>query len=410
MSVRWLAALLLCTVAMGPVVGVAGTYTVLHAFTGGADGDYPYTAVIMGSDGTLYGGTQGGGDLSCVTPSTSRGCGTVYKISPTGQFTTLTTFHGPNGVAVNTPLLLAGDTLYGGTEYGGVKGFGVLFSVKTDGSGFQLIHQFSGPDGGGPIGQLVRAPDGGFYGLAQRGGTKSEFQSNGVLYHVKANGYFAVLHRFSSTQGAGPQSLLIDPHTGTLFGSTSAIGTAFSTVFSYAPATGVFTTLHVFTKEEGEDPYLGSIGNDGFLYGANAEGGPAQGIYGTLFTLAPTQTGYRFVLLGIFHAPTGAFPTSGPTLAGQNDLIGTDTGAGENPTTVYGYDRAVGRKRTVFTFPPAEAGADTELLATQPIVAPGGTIYGTTAEGGSPTCMLDGFPDPNGCGVVYSLDLSGSSR
>jgi uncharacterized repeat protein (TIGR03803 family) len=55
-----------------------GDETVLHSFTGGADGEFPYAGLTMDSHGNLYGTTQGGGAI-CYTSFT---CGVVFKITP----------------------------------------------------------------------------------------------------------------------------------------------------------------------------------------------------------------------------------------------------------------------------------------------------------------------------------------
>jgi uncharacterized repeat protein (TIGR03803 family) len=55
----------------------SGRETVLHSFTGGADGAAPIAGLVMDAGGALYGTALGGGDQGCVS-----GCGTVFKIVP----------------------------------------------------------------------------------------------------------------------------------------------------------------------------------------------------------------------------------------------------------------------------------------------------------------------------------------
>jgi uncharacterized repeat protein (TIGR03803 family) len=57
----------------------SGGETVLHSFTGGADGAFPEAGLAIDSGGTLYGTAEHGGDLSCEP---SYGCGVVFEISP----------------------------------------------------------------------------------------------------------------------------------------------------------------------------------------------------------------------------------------------------------------------------------------------------------------------------------------
>ncbi|MGA2370950.1 MAG: choice-of-anchor tandem repeat GloVer-containing protein [Candidatus Korobacteraceae bacterium] len=55
------------------------TYTDLHDFTGGSDGAYPFSTVILDANGNLYGTASAGGiALSCSGP----GCGVVWEITP----------------------------------------------------------------------------------------------------------------------------------------------------------------------------------------------------------------------------------------------------------------------------------------------------------------------------------------
>jgi uncharacterized repeat protein (TIGR03803 family) len=58
-------------------------YTSLHDFTGGSDGNLPYSNVTIDTDGTLYGTAESGGsfegDCNHLTPA---GCGVVWMIKP----------------------------------------------------------------------------------------------------------------------------------------------------------------------------------------------------------------------------------------------------------------------------------------------------------------------------------------
>jgi len=69
---------------------------------------------------------------------------------------TLTTLHSfnPNidGAQPVSGVVLAGSTLYGTASEGS---YGNVFSLKTDGTGFTVLHSFSGSDGAGPKGGLL---------------------------------------------------------------------------------------------------------------------------------------------------------------------------------------------------------------------------------------------------------------
>jgi uncharacterized repeat protein (TIGR03803 family) len=66
---------------MGTVfkLDTAGNETLLHSFTGGADGAYPEAGLAMDAAGNLYGTAAVGGRPGCWS---SQGCGVVFKITP----------------------------------------------------------------------------------------------------------------------------------------------------------------------------------------------------------------------------------------------------------------------------------------------------------------------------------------
>jgi uncharacterized repeat protein (TIGR03803 family) len=98
-----------------------GKLTVLHTFTGGADGGNPCAGVVADSAGNLYGTTYQGGVAGAGVYHS--GAGVVYKIDTSGKFTVLYTFTGGTdgsdpiaGVTLDSAGNLDGTTYYGGTE------------------------------------------------------------------------------------------------------------------------------------------------------------------------------------------------------------------------------------------------------------------------------------------------------
>jgi uncharacterized repeat protein (TIGR03803 family) len=98
------------------------SFTNLHSFTGGSDGDNPYAGLIS-SGNTLF-GTAGNGGNSFD--------GTLFAVTTNGAgFTTLHTFtNNPDGVSPHASLILSGNTLYGTAEGGGTNGNGMVFSLS----------------------------------------------------------------------------------------------------------------------------------------------------------------------------------------------------------------------------------------------------------------------------------------
>ncbi len=105
-----------------------GKETVLHNFTGGADGAYPWGGVIRDSAGNLYGTANTRGALAdCY----GFGCGVVYKLDPLGNLTVLHSFTaGTDGAYPYAGLVrdTAGN-LYGTANYGGSGGAGTVFEI-----------------------------------------------------------------------------------------------------------------------------------------------------------------------------------------------------------------------------------------------------------------------------------------
>jgi uncharacterized repeat protein (TIGR03803 family) len=106
--------------------------TVLHEFSNGKDGGFPFAVPVLDSAGNLYGTTSGGGRQS--GSCSAFGCGIVYKFSPGENGWTesvLYSFKGGNGGgSPEAGLLLDGaESAFGTTYYGGSRGYGVAFRV-----------------------------------------------------------------------------------------------------------------------------------------------------------------------------------------------------------------------------------------------------------------------------------------
>jgi uncharacterized repeat protein (TIGR03803 family) len=112
---------------MSPNGSGGWTERVIHNFgISGTDGQYPDSAVILDSDGNLYGTTEGGGTLNS---------GTVFKMTPNGSGgwteTKLHNFgNGTDGVYPDTNLLFdSAGNLYGATFQGGNYNDGTVFEI-----------------------------------------------------------------------------------------------------------------------------------------------------------------------------------------------------------------------------------------------------------------------------------------
>src|SRR5580704_11971057 len=204
----------------------SGKLTILWNFTGGNDGQFPYSGPIEGTDGNLYGMTAGFG----------FNYGTIFKIVPSGDFplTLLFSFDVFDGAYPYAGLVQGSDAkLYGTTT--GASLFGDVFDITTTGS-FAKLHALNGStDGAYANAGLVQASDGNFYGAAQQEGN-----GFGTFFRITPNGTFAVCEDFNATDGADPLVTPIQHTNGILYGDTYLGGDINNT--------GVFYSLNLGLK------------------------------------------------------------------------------------------------------------------------------------------------------------------
>jgi uncharacterized repeat protein (TIGR03803 family) len=254
-----------------------------------ADGKLPADTLVLGINGNFYGMTPEGG--------ANNNGGTVFEVTREGRLTTLYSFCAqPNCADGNYPIstLVQGNdgNFYGSTNYGGANGnYGTIFKITPAGQ-LTTLHSFSGTDGSVPAGTLIQATDGYFYGVTYNGGP----QGDGTIFKISAGGAFKPLYNFCAqtncTDGANPSGGLVQATDGNFYGTTSAGGASgsYGTVFQLTPD-GTLTTLHAFDNSDGSDAE-GSLlqATNGILYGTTYFGGPACSGFtdgcGTLFSVA----------------------------------------------------------------------------------------------------------------------------
>jgi uncharacterized repeat protein (TIGR03803 family) len=105
-------------------LNAAGQETLLHTFTGGTDGGLPTAGVIRDAAGNLYGNTLLGGVL---------GAGVVFEVTSAGQEIVLHSFTGGDdgGYPFETPLTLGpAGNLFGAAPSGGKEYGGVVYAIE----------------------------------------------------------------------------------------------------------------------------------------------------------------------------------------------------------------------------------------------------------------------------------------
>jgi uncharacterized repeat protein (TIGR03803 family) len=267
-------------------------YAVLRRFTcRQGDGAMPYAGVIEGRDGALYGTTFE--DSSDHGGLFGSGHGTIFKLNKDGSnYQVLRTF-GTNATLGHRSWarLLAGSdgALYGTTDGGGTNNGGTVFKFNPDGSGYRVLHHFPAEqrDGRWPRGGLVEGRDGAIYGTTMNGGS----EDRGTLFRLNKDGSgYAILHSFTGDgpagDGAEPMSV-VEGADRCLYGSTLHHGrSGAGTVFRAHKDGSHFTLLRSFALNDpaGAEPGLLLQGKDGALYGVTGQGGENNG--GTVFKLS----------------------------------------------------------------------------------------------------------------------------
>jgi uncharacterized repeat protein (TIGR03803 family) len=354
-----------CPAGCGTVFKVTptGTLTMLYNFcsqTDCIDGIVPFAGLVQDTNGDLYGTTAVGGDNN----------GTIFKITPGGEFTTLFLFQGNDGAEPGAALIQAIDgALYGTTAIGGAEVTGTVFEITAEGM-LTNLHTFDGPDGLYPQAPLVQATNGDFYGTTGYGAYGSNHCQGGcgTIFKITPAGVFTNLHSFfgSPTEGGNPMAGLVQATDGNFYGTTSYGGASKNckhycgTLFQITPA-GVLTTLHSFSGPDGEYPKNGLMqATDGDFYGAATDGGNGTCLHGcgTVFRLS--------MGLGPFVKTN---PTSGKVGSGVIILGNKLTGA----TSVTFNGTAVG------SFTVNKSGS--AITTTVPIGATTGTVAVTTPSG-----------------------------
>jgi uncharacterized repeat protein (TIGR03803 family) len=255
---------------LGPLVSLtlllagratAQPFKTLHSFTAvstnsagvytNSDGSNPFAGLtVVGNGGTRYGTAANGGP---------HGFGTVFAVNDDGTgFRLLRAFMGGDCANPWTGLVLSGNTLYGTAHYGGSSGDGAVFAVNTDGTGFRILHGFSDADGAYPNGGLILSGNT-LYGTTAHGGGWDA----GTVFAVNTDGTgFRILHHFTAA--------------------------ALSDFYGYDVFGQYF--IEIYINADGAIPVAGLILSGNTLYGT-ASGGGAGG-NGTVFALNTDGTGF----------------------------------------------------------------------------------------------------------------------
>jgi uncharacterized repeat protein (TIGR03803 family) len=326
-------------------VDTSGNERVIYTFKGGADGISPTDGLtVLG--GVLYGTTIAGGDGCDIGPVGDTGCGTVFAVTTSGKERVVYRFKwGSDGAAPIVGLAVLHGALYGVTWVGGLKtvcanflskGCGTVFEVSTSGNE-RVLHRFKGrKDGALPEGRLL-ARDGELFGTANKGGNRGCGGAGcGTIFKVDAAGAAQVVYRFEGGSDGGNPSAGMISIGGALYGTTTQGGSGCEesgcgTIFK-ATTSGQETTLYRFKgPPDGLYPLSSLVAVSGKLYGVTFSGGtvciPGSSGYdgGTAFeadTSGIESVLHRFKCRGSGRFPAGALLPLGGQLYGATTYGG----------------------------------------------------------------------------------------
>jgi uncharacterized repeat protein (TIGR03803 family) len=378
----------------GPPINTAGpapevSFSVLRHFTNDINGFSPIAPVI-GFGNRLYGTTE----------THNSGAGTIFVLNTDGTgFTVLKTLNGgaTEGGNPEGALIASGETLYGTLPAGGAGFSGAVFALKTNGTGFNLLHSFaptSGPlstnaDGVAPRSGLVLSGDT-LYGVAQLGGNFGM----GTVFSLKTNGAaFTTLHHFpeivgangTNSDGAKPLSALVITGN-TLYGvAINGGNSGYGTVFTLKTNGAGFATLRQFNVSDGYFPRA-LILSGSLLYGITTP---------SFFAMNTNGTG--FTNLASFLVPGRGAPYGPIVLSGDRIYGSTLTGGAADSGTIYSFRTNGTGYVMLHQFAPRSGPSLTNSDGAIPrgVSVYGNAIYGTAEAGGN-----------WGYGTVFRLALS----
>lgn len=305
--------------------------TSMHSFSG-RDGSSPAGTLVLSSN-SLYGTTSHGG---------TAGKGTIFVMKSDGtSFSNLHNFSGgDDGAYPSGSLCVYSNILYGTAPSGGASNNGTLFRLNADGSAFATLHTFTGlSDGSSPTEELVSAGDV-LYGMANGGGTAG----TGLIFKINADGSgFTAVHNFDPALGFPPTNGGgVGPRGGLVLSGSTLYGTSFyggssawGTVFKVNTDGTGFALLHNFDGNDGANPMATLLLEGGSLYGTTSRGG-AWGS-GTIFKVNLDGTAF----FTLFHLDSLGRALSAPytywnfdgaapakLVSSGNALFGTGTQGG----------------------------------------------------------------------------------
>jgi uncharacterized repeat protein (TIGR03803 family) len=335
------------TVGTADVKGItitcgASVAAILYSFTGGGgvagslDGARPNGSLVQGGDGSLYGTTSSGG--AGIGVCSTIGCGTVFKITLSGQEMVLHSFGvtAGDGSAPVVGLILGSDgKFYGPTPYRTPSISGSLYQISAAGAE-SVIYSFplvDGVDDFPMLSGVIQGSDGLLYGADYEFVVGSGYRY--VIYGITTSGLRALTVDIGADLSR--QTHLVQTSDGSLYGTTNAGGAyGMGTVFKAKPDVG---TIYSFGGISSDASAPGSPiiqGSDGNLYGTTATGGSPSATCphgcGTVFRVTPSGVETVLHSFGSSSAD-GQGPSGALVQASDGNFYGTTASGGSTASS-----------------------------------------------------------------------------
>jgi uncharacterized repeat protein (TIGR03803 family) len=238
--------------------------------------------LVQAPNGEFYGTTVGGGSspyCASVNPF-GTGCGTVFKVTPSGTLTTLYNFCAQSGCADGVGpyaglVQATNGRFYGTTALGGIcySPCGTVFAITSSGTLRTLYDFTGGSDGASPYSGLIQATDGNLYGTTT--GTSSP-----TIFKITPAGSFTMLSDLYVPPDffGGYYPAPVQDTNGDIYGTTplgTDLGFCFGgcgTIYSLSAGLGPFIKLQ---------PASGAVGERVDILGSNLTGATAVSFHGT---------------------------------------------------------------------------------------------------------------------------------
>jgi uncharacterized repeat protein (TIGR03803 family) len=325
----------------------------LFSFFGGDSGGLP-SGLIVGPNGSLYGGAQGG--IQNCGGDGSQYCGLVFNLRPQSSacLTALCSWtenvpyrfssESDGSGTINVSASDQAGNLYGTTSTGGAHGAGTVFELTPSGGGWTktTLYSFTGGVDADPT-QVLAGNDGNLYGVAN-----GAYPSDGIVFQLTPSGGHwteSVLHMFLHSKGFDP-AYLVQDSAGNLYGillASGAAGTMFVlqkssgwaiseylTQHSCQPEDLPFDNLSNLTIDAAGNLYGTGAGGEGDLRGSGKKGPGDPGCrYGYIFKARYDSSGWHYQDLDFLL--NTIFPSRGSlALDPSGNLYGATDGCGTN--------------------------------------------------------------------------------